>query len=549
MIKTVVIFFSLLLSTIIQSQDIAVNFPTFPINTDIGSCTCDLTASACDASCCCDPDCTTDDISVFGCSSRENQYTNTTPILSTVQPTCFKNLSIFYSNSPYIIQKMGELVCIDYSRYSGSQYYQQPNIETLNAADFVRTFNAENSVTVPLGIPTGLTNYQVGTPVLVYRNGTGVMVYTLRVGVFNSPVCLGSQSITYMNDFTSTCSQIVTTSSCTSDLDISTYLNSLCFIRSPANPFDSTTYICNIATTTTIPTSSVSGSSCINALQSLTVTIYYANPTGIVSVAMTGTTANATVTALFTQTFTVQFVKNGSSISSTTRNPGYIAGAYLVSGISNGTVITVSSSSQFSVIKSASTGFCNSNARIPIRFGENIQSTCKISSTCPSASDLFVPLSSDSVYVAAYSNSDPFNVSSDWLPVISCTSQIGNPTARQCQNGVLNSSSTSSCYYRLDIQIVYTNIGSLINPQTVLSAVIFHYQYSSAATTTPQILTQTVTFQDISAASIVIQGRIPAPNTRLPASFFYPFSVSEATKSPTFTSFSLVIICILCIFI
>jgi len=41
---------------------------------------------------------------------------SSTPVISTVQPTCFKNISIFYSNSPYIIQKMGELVCVDYDR-------------------------------------------------------------------------------------------------------------------------------------------------------------------------------------------------------------------------------------------------------------------------------------------------------------------------------------------------------------------------------------------------------------------------------------------------
>lgn len=41
---------------------------------------------------------------------------SSTPALSSVQPTCFKNISIFHSNSPYIIQKMGELVCVDYER-------------------------------------------------------------------------------------------------------------------------------------------------------------------------------------------------------------------------------------------------------------------------------------------------------------------------------------------------------------------------------------------------------------------------------------------------
>lgn len=47
---------------------------------------------------------------------------SSTPVLSTVQPTCFKNISIFRSDSPYIIQKMGELVCVDYERCTWTSF-------------------------------------------------------------------------------------------------------------------------------------------------------------------------------------------------------------------------------------------------------------------------------------------------------------------------------------------------------------------------------------------------------------------------------------------
>ncbi len=55
---------------------------------------------------------------------------------------------------------------------------------------------------------------------------------------------------------------------------------------------------------------------------------------------------------------------------------------------------------------------------------------------------------------------------------------------------------------------------------------------------------ESVTFQDISNTPIVAQGQIPAPNTRLPADFFYPFSVSQGTKIVTLSSFSYVLISI-----
>lgn len=87
-----------------------------------------------------------------------------------------------------------------------------------------------------------------------------------------------------------------------------------------------------------------------------------------------------------------------------------------------------------------------------------------------------MPINSTSVYVAAYSNSNPSNVTIDWLPVISCTSNIGSSNQSVCNLGKTNGSLNNICYTKLDIQISYTNIGSVLNPQHVLSAVIFYYQ-------------------------------------------------------------------------
>jgi hypothetical protein len=44
---------------------------------------------------------------------------------------------------------------------SGSEYYQQPNIQTLDPGTFVQAINTEYSVTAPLGLATGLANYEV----------------------------------------------------------------------------------------------------------------------------------------------------------------------------------------------------------------------------------------------------------------------------------------------------------------------------------------------------------------------------------------------------
>jgi hypothetical protein len=100
----------------------------------------------------------------------------------------------------------------------------------------------------------------------------------------------------------------------------------------------------------------------------------------------------------------------------------------------------------------------------------------------------------------------------------------------------------SLCYVKLDIQIAYTNIGSIYNPQPVLSAVIFNYQ-GIVSKPLYQLLFISH-FQDISPTPGIIQGQIPTPNTRLPANFLYPFSGSQTTYSKTFSSFSFVFVII-----
>ena len=98
--------------------------------------------------------------------------------------------------------------------------------------------------------------------------------------------------------------------------------------------------------------------------------------------------------------------------------------------------------------------------------------------TCQDLHSLFINVNSTNLYVAAYSNPNFTNTTTDWLPVITCTSAVGLPSSYSCTNGLtVNLTSTAVCYIRLDIQIAYTNIGSIINPQAVLSAVIFHYQW------------------------------------------------------------------------
>ncbi|CAF5160044.1 unnamed protein product, partial [Rotaria sp. Silwood1] len=97
-------------------------------------------------------------------------------------------------------------------------------------------------------------------------------------------------------------------------------------------------YICcsGIATST-----SWADPTCSNALQSLTMKIFYINPIGITNCSIILNTTDANSGNTVQQTFTIRFIQNGSTPSTTSRsgNPGYIQGAPIIAGILNGSSV------------------------------------------------------------------------------------------------------------------------------------------------------------------------------------------------------------------
>ncbi|CAF4358472.1 unnamed protein product [Rotaria sp. Silwood2] len=152
-----------------------------------------------------------------------------------------------------------------------------------------------------------------------------------------------------------------------------------------------------------------------------------------------------------------------------------------------------------------------------------------------------MPFNSFNLYVAVDGNPNPSNISGYWLPVTYCIFEIGSSNEPVCQQGSIPNPSIDQCYTRLDIQIAYANIGSVTNPQPILGAVVFHYQ-SVAKTytttlTTPLLISQSVTFQDISNTPVTQGDQLPRPNVRLPGDFFYPFTLNGARRLILFSSF------------
>ncbi|CAF4476690.1 unnamed protein product, partial [Rotaria sp. Silwood2] len=331
----------LLFTQLVQCQNLAVN----SIDTNNGTCSCNLNNGSCDVSCCCDTDCSTEDIKAFNCNQViTNEVTISIPVKPTTQSTCFKNVPIYKSNSPYIIEKQGDIVCVNHDQddNANAAYYQQQINQKLDSTTFSRSINVDNSVSSPLGTPIELTSYQAGTSIFRYIPTSNISsYYSLPISLFNSQTCSGLQPITYMNDFTSTCAQPVNEQTCLDGLSATKYINSFCLITNPATlTSNNRSYVCCSASSTAV--TDWTNPTCSNALRTLTMIIYYLNPTGITNCSIILNTTTATSGNTVPQTFTIRFIQNGLTETKTSRsgNPGYLQGFPIIAGTSNGSYIT-----------------------------------------------------------------------------------------------------------------------------------------------------------------------------------------------------------------
>ena len=100
---------------------------------------------------------------------------------SIVHTSCFKDLSLYKSNSPYVIRKENGFVCIDQEKsllfnfvsvwismnrlaiFVGVNYtfYQQQLKDKMDTNAFTRAISLDNSVSLSPKTPTSLTEYQV----------------------------------------------------------------------------------------------------------------------------------------------------------------------------------------------------------------------------------------------------------------------------------------------------------------------------------------------------------------------------------------------------
>ncbi|XP_033123189.1 tectonic-2-like [Anneissia japonica] len=196
-----------------------------PAYVEIGPCNCDLTADHCDPLCCCDMDCTEDDLALFPCLpgipggdfTEEWEY------------SC-ENTDIFRPDwFPFLCVETVNKLFLGYYFSSVSGATDNQGFESLQSAlpTNYTTFEESEDRALDTSQFSSSQGYQYGAPLqLIYENNIIGLLALPQQGASGS--CLWTSAVKYQVDSNSTCVMNITQQTCSS----SSALNASLFVQS-----------------------------------------------------------------------------------------------------------------------------------------------------------------------------------------------------------------------------------------------------------------------------------------------------------------------------
>ncbi|XP_054714788.1 tectonic-3-like [Uloborus diversus] len=538
-------------------NEIYKKIPRF-VTPDEDICSCDLLVNICDINCCCDQDCTEQDMTTFSeCYSQ-----NLTPDKN----YCYQKDLILRNNTPYKMEKDPEssLFCIVHDNFKEHlRFKDMPIIESHRDLKLILKNQKENKFSwdkEALKDEPYAVEWRHGSLIYISSPAVNHQSWSFPSSCF-SEICACNQRIYYLQDFTSSCSIIVnnledeceknpslsadeytdfciksdTTSSVSrsnlADLIVHTQVtnssddlnneyssNNLCAKRSLRRPTKNNSMCNNVVNKIefVVETDSVAG------VTKLETKFYYIDLTND--------------KRMFTQHFSVNFKWfNTSDVSKRSGNPGYQVGMPILAGTNSSSsgsdephFITVNLEG-LSVLNKDSIGACSETRNI-IKFGINLKSSCfyKIRSrnckiTQESILNSLLGPSGKQLFVGIFGNANVSNPE-DWIEVY-----------HDPEEKITDSEDTCFSSLELKIEIVYAAVGTVANPQFKILGVGYHYQKSKPIDLScfPNcfdiIVSSSVSFFDITRPAVPQYAKIPSIKADLPKDFFYPFLYGKGT--------------------
>nr|XP_030716179.1 tectonic-1 isoform X3 [Globicephala melas] len=484
--------------------------------TDVAAlCVCDLSPALCDVNCCCDPDCSSVDFSVFSACSI--------PVVMGDSQFCSQKAAIyslnFTADPPQRVFKLvnqinPSIFCIHITNYKPALSFINPEVP--DESNFDKLMKTSDGFSTNAESDVSLTTKPDAPNTAKYEYGVHLQTshsFLRFPSPLTSSLCTDNNPAAFLVNQAVKCTRRINLEQCTEIETLSlAYYSSPKILRVPGSgtkvPITVQSIIIQSLNKTLtrledtdtdvlrplVLVEAGHDKICTNIILEVKYILTYTNAGEIIKAdvfVLLGAVSSAMVP--FQQKFEIYFIQ-------TTNRYG-----------------------QLTLLRSTAEQDCLAIAgiRTPVLFGYNMQSGCKLRLTKAIACRLVAQKVESLLkgqgfpdYVAPFGNSQAQDVL-DWVPVhfITQTSHMKD----SCQLPVA-----------LAIEVKWTKYGSLLNPQAKIVNVTANLISSSFPETNSGnkrtiLISTAVTFVDVSAPAEAGFRARPTINARLPFNFFFPF--------------------------
>ncbi|XP_022373030.1 tectonic-1 isoform X3 [Enhydra lutris kenyoni] len=484
--------------------------------TDVAAlCVCDLTPAQCDVNCCCDPDCSSTDVSVFSACS--------VPVVMGDSQFCSQKAAIyslnFTANPPQRIFKLVDQI--------------NPSIFCIHITNSEISFSTRSDTPAP-------AKYKYGAPLQTSDS------FLRFPSPLMSSLCTDNNPAAFLVNQAVKCTRRINLEQCEKIEALGmAYYSSPKILRVPDLRTEAeipvtvqSVLVQSLNKTLTRLEDTVRLNQilveagdvkiCTNVVLEVKYSITYTDAGEVAQAGLAlllGTVSRAVVA--LEQKFEIYFIQQNTKPVPLSGNPGYVVGLPLAAGFrpqkGSGIIQTMNRFGQLTILRSLAEQDCFAveGIRAPVLFGYDMQSGCKLrlpkAMTCQLAVRRVKSLLQGQGfpdYVAPFGNSQAQDVL-DWVPVHFITQ--ASHMKDSCQLPVA-----------LVIEVKWTKYGSLLNPQAKIVNVTASLLSSSFPETNSGnertvLISTVVTFVDASAPAEAGFRARPTINAKLPFNFFFPF--------------------------
>ncbi|NXM84679.1 TECT3 protein, partial [Oenanthe oenanthe] len=393
-------------------------------------------------------------------------------------------------------------------------YFQQPqDVKESDFVEFLEKYGRQSFLAPSQVQPSFSAFYRAGDPILIYFDSSSVLSMLRQpVKMGTSGLCVDGNPAGFLDSKSTSCTRIFAnlSKSCMTDpaLDAASYYRDFTVLKVPIND----TVMQSMKVIYEIEYSGTSG------IQSVSVQFKVSNISG---------NSRSSLQQHFTVHFWVSIPILPGILPSLTLshmlprsgNPGYITGAPLL-------IANSGAMQHMSVLRSESDGSCSQFLRHVVQFGRNMRTGCKISLS-PILEGSNCSYMQQKLYKAfwgmnrtenfAITGSAHSTQAEEWMTIL----------IQNCSVQALNCTSCCMIPLTLEIQILWTKVGLLSNPQAQILGARHFYQCHPLKflnmSTVP--VTSVVTFTDMTDWPEPPRGQ-PQMDWKLPFDIFFPFKMA-----------------------